>query len=281
MTPYLQLLRFTKPIGTWLLMFPCWWGLALASPGLPDLTALILFAIGAFLMRGAGCVYNDIVDKDIDLQVERTASRPIAAGTLTRTQATLFLIGLLLCALIVLLQFSPFVILLGASSLLLVFTYPWMKRITYWPQLFLGFTFNWGALMGWAVVNESLSLPAFLLYAAGICWTLGYDTIYAHQDIEDDLRVGVKSSAIALQKNTKPFLWIIYGIMLILLMISGYLLTLSWPFYVGLATAGVMLCWQVMTLDVSDGKNCWKRFTSNAEVGLVIFASIVMGVISP
>lgn len=279
MTAYLQLIRFSKPIGVWLLMFPCWWGLALASSDLPSVKYMLLFSVGAFLMRGAGCTYNDIVDRKIDTEVERTSQRPVASGKVSLFQAYIFLISLLLLAFLVLLQFSLLVVALGASSLLLVAAYPWMKRITYWPQLFLGFTFNWGAILGWAAVRDSVQWPALLLYMAGICWTLGYDTIYAHQDKEDDLRIGVKSSALALGKRTKPFLGIVYGAMVVLIGLAGYFINLAWPFYIGLLTAAFMLLWQILTLQVNIPANCWKRFSANGEVGLVVFASIVMGVV--
>lgn len=230
-------------------------------------------------MRGAGCTYNDIVDRKIDAEVERTSQRPVASGKISVPQAYIFLLTLLLLAFLVLLQFPLLVVSLGAASLLLVAGYPWMKRITYWPQLFLGFTFNWGAILGWAAVRDSVQLPVLLLYMAGICWTLGYDTIYAHQDKEDDLRIGVKSSALALEGRTKPFLGMVYGVMVALIGLAGYLVGLAWPFYIGLLTAAFMLLWQVLTLQMNVPTNCWKRFSANGEVGLVVFASIVMGVV--
>ena len=192
---YLKLARLDRPIGTWLLLWPCLWSIALASPAntaTPPYDLLLLFALGAMVMRGAGCTYNDIVDRDFDAKVTRTALRPIPAGDVTIRQAWLFLGLQLLIGLVILLQFNLVTVGLGLASVLLVVTYPFMKRITYWPQAWLGLTFNWGALMGWTAVTGSLGWPAVALYAAGFCWTLGYDTIYAHQDKEDDALIGVK-----------------------------------------------------------------------------------------
>ena len=192
--PYLRLIRIDRPIGTWLLLFPCWWSLSLAAASegrLPDWRLALLFAAGAFIMRGAGCTFNDLADRDIDAKVARTAGRPIPSGQVSPRQAGLFLALQLLAGLLILLQLNGFTIWLGLASLALVFSYPFMKRITYWPQAWLGLTFNWGALMGWAAVTGGLGPAALLLYAAGIAWTLGYDTIYAHQDKEDDALIGV------------------------------------------------------------------------------------------
>ena len=198
--PYLRLMRADRPIGTWLLLWPCWWSAALAwkaaGTRIPDLWLLLLFAIGATVMRGAGCVYNDIADRDFDAQVARTRSRPIPSGQVSITQAAIFMVALCLIGLAVLLQFNRFAIILGMASLGIVALYPFMKRITYWPQTVLGLAFSWGALMGWAEVFGRLDAPALLLYAASIAWTVGYDTIYAHQDKEDDALVGLKSTAL-------------------------------------------------------------------------------------
>ncbi len=198
--PYLRLARMDRPIGTWLLLFPCWWSLALAEVSrlqpYPNVWYLALFAVGALAMRGAGCAYNDYVDRDYDAQVARTASRPIPSGQVRPRQALLFAVALALVGFVVLIQFNTFTIWLGISSLGLVALYPFMKRITYWPQLVLGLAFNWGALMGWAAVKGSLSAAPLLLYAGSVLWTIGYDTIYAHQDKEDDLMLGLKSTAL-------------------------------------------------------------------------------------
>ena len=198
--PYLRLARFDRPIGAWLLLFPTWWSQALAEVSIgqpfPNLWYLLLFWLGAFIMRGAGCTYNDIVDRDYDARVARTAARPIPSGQVSVTQAYVFLAVLCAAGLLVLIQFNAFTIALGASSLLLIAVYPFAKRFTYWPQLVLGLTFKWGALVGWAAVTGSLSWAAFALYAGSVLWTIGYDTIYAHQDKEDDALVGLKSTAL-------------------------------------------------------------------------------------
>jgi len=194
--PYLRLARLDRPIGTWLLLLPCWWATAMAAPGWPDPWFLGLFAVGALVMRGAGCTVNDIADREFDKKVARTAGRPIASGQVSVAQALAFLALQLGIGLAVLLQFNGYTVILGVSSLALVAIYPFAKRVTYWPQFVLGLTFNWGALVGWAAVTGGLEAPAVLLYAAGILWTMGYDTIYAHQDKEDDVLIGVKSTAL-------------------------------------------------------------------------------------
>ena len=241
--PYARLMRADRPIGTWLLLFPCWWGLALASPGLPPASYLLLFAVGAFVMRGAGCTYNDIVDRDFDGRVARTADRPIPSGAVTLRGAIAFLLAQLLAGLAILLAFDATTIALGVASLVLVFTYPLMKRVTWWPQFFLGLTFNWGVLMGWTAVTGAPGAPALLLYAGGIAWTLGYDTIYAHQDKEDDALVGVKSSARRLGDRTRPALFASYAAAALLFGAAGHAAGLSWPFWVALAAAGAQMAW--------------------------------------
>ncbi len=276
--PYLRLARFDRPIGTWLLLLPCWWGLALASAAAgrwPDPGLMLLFAIGALVMRGAGCTYNDILDRDFDAKVARTATRPIPAGEVTLRQAFLFIAGLLLVGLAVLLRLEPFAALVAVASLLLVAAYPVMKRITYWPQAWLGLTFNWGALVGWAAVTGGLAWPAVLLYAGGIAWTLGYDTIYAHQDKEDDVLIGVKSTALLFGAATRPWLIGFYGAALLLLLAAGLTAGLGWPFLLGLAAATAQLAWQVATLDADDPDNCLRRFKSNRIMGLLLLAGIV------
>ncbi|MEM9289780.1 MAG: 4-hydroxybenzoate octaprenyltransferase [Pseudomonadota bacterium] len=197
--PYMLLARLDRPIGTWLLLLPCWWGAALGAmaegEALPSLWHLTLFAIGALVMRSAGCAFNDIVDKDLDAHVARTRSRPVASGQLSRSQALALSVGLSLIGLVILLQFNTFTLWLGIASVGLVAAYPFMKRITFWPQAWLGLAFNYGALVGYSAATGELAVPALLLYGAGIAWTLGYDTIYACQDVEDDALVGVKSTA--------------------------------------------------------------------------------------
>lgn len=275
--PYARLMRADRPIGTWLLLFPCWWGLALASPGLPPASFLLLFAAGAFVMRGAGCTYNDIVDRDFDGRVARTADRPIPSGAVTLRGAVAFLLAQLLAGLAILLAFDATTIALGVASLVLVFTYPLMKRVTWWPQFFLGLTFNWGVLMGWTAVAGALGMPALLLYAGGIAWTLGYDTIYAHQDKEDDALVGVKSSARRLGDRTRPALLAFYAAAAALFGAAGHAAGLSWPFWVALAAASAQMAWQAWRVDTDQPADCLAKFRSNRLVGWVLLAGIVAG----
>ncbi len=273
--PYLRLARVDRPIGTWLLLFPCWWGLGLAAAATgtwPNWLYVLLFAIGALVMRGAGCTYNDLVDRDFDAKVARTATRPIPSGEVTPRQAAIFMALQMLIGLAVLLQFNRFSILLGVASLALVFTYPFMKRITYWPQAWLGLTFNWGALMGWAVLEGSLALPAFLLYAAGIAWTLGYDTIYAHQDKEDDALIGVKSTALKFGAASKPWIAAFYAVTVALLVAAGLAAGLGLPYLLACGAVALQLAWQVRTLDIDDPQNCIDRFRSNRWTGWLLFA---------
>lgn len=276
--PYLRLMRLDRPIGTWLLLFPCWWSIAMAAPdGGLDLRLMILFALGAVVMRGAGCTFNDIVDRDYDGRVERTAHRPIPAGEVSSTQAALFMILLLFLGLLILLQLGTLAIGLGAASLLLVFTYPFMKRVTYWPQAWLGLTFNWGAILGWAAATGGLSAAPLTLYAAGIFWTLGYDTIYAHQDKQDDAVIGLKSSALRLGRATPGWMIGFYALALAGIAAAGALAGLHWVFYPLLALAGMQLFWQIRTLDIDHPDNCLHRFRSNRWFGWLVLAAIVAG----
>jgi 4-hydroxybenzoate polyprenyltransferase len=275
--PYLRLARVDRPIGTWLLLLPCWWSIALASPSWPDPWLMALFAIGALVMRGAGCTLNDIVDRNFDGNVARTATRPIPSGAVTVRQAFAFMVLLSLIGLAVLLQFNAVAVAVGVVSLLLVAVYPFMKRVTYWPQAVLGLTFNWGALLGWAAVRGDLSMPALVLYGAGILWTLGYDTIYAHQDKEDDALIGVKSTALLLGETTRSWLYGFYGVAVALLGVSGYLAQLSWPFFIFLGLAAAQVGWQAATVDLENPKDCLAKFRSNREFGFLIFAGIVAG----
>jgi 4-hydroxybenzoate polyprenyltransferase len=226
-------------------------------------------------MRGAGCTYNDLVDRDIDARVARTASRPIPSGEVSPRQAVIFIAVLLVLGLLVLVQMNPFAIALGAGSLALIAVYPFLKRFTYWPQAWLGLTFNWGALLGWAAVTGGLALPPLLLYAAGIAWTLGYDTIYAHQDKEDDALVGVKSTALRLAGATKPWLAAFYGLTVLLLAAVGLAAGMAWPFYAGIAAVAVHFAWQIASLDIDDPGNCLVRFKANRYVGWLLLAGIV------
>ncbi len=273
--PYLRLARLDRPIGTWLLLFPGWWGVALATRGWPDWQLILLFGIGALVMRGAGCTLNDIADRDFDARVARTRTRPIASGAISIKQAIAFMALELAIGAAVLLSFNRMAILLGVLVLALIATYPFMKRITYWPQFFLGLNFNWGALLGWAAVRGDLKWPAALLYAGGICWTLGYDTIYAHQDKDDDALIGVKSSALALGSRTRPFLFIFYIGAVALWAASGALAANAWPFWLGLALAAVQLLWQAATVDTEDGADCLAKFRSNRLVGWALLLGIV------
>lgn len=272
--PYLRLMRADRPIGVWLLLLPCWWGLALAnaggSGGLISLWHAVLFAAGAYVMRGAGCTYNDIVDQDIDAKVERTALRPIPAGAVTVKQAWALLVGLCLIGLVVLLQFNRFAILTGLAALLLVAAYPFMKRITYWPQAWLGLTFNWGALVGFAAASGTLRTEAFAIYAAGFFWTLSYDTIYAHMDKDDDILIGVKSAALKLGERTKPWIGVFVIMTLLLFSLAGALVGAGPAFYLGLVPAAAHFAWQWLKLDIDDGHKCLTLFKSNRNAGLLL-----------
>ena len=277
--PYLRLARFDRPIGTWLLLLPGWWALALAPPngGWPDPWLFVLFGVGAILMRGGGCVINDLFDRDFDARVARTADRPIASGAISIPRALLFLAILFGISLLILLQFNLFAVAVGVASLLLVVPYPLMKRITWWPQAWLGLTFNWGALLGWAALRGDIAAPALILYAAGFFWTLGYDTIYAHQDKEDDALVGIKSTARLFGDRSRPWIGAFFAVCLALLALTGGVVGLSWPFYGGLAMAAVHAIWQTASADFDDPKNCLFRFKANRDFGLIVLAAIVAG----
>lgn len=277
--PYARLARLDRPIGTWLLLFPCWWSIAMAAqPGhWPDLWLMILFGIGALIMRGAGCTINDIIDRDIDAKVARTATRPLASGRLSLTQAFTFLGAQLAVGLVILLQLSPTAIWLGVASLVLVALYPFMKRITWWPQAFLGLTFNWGALMGWAAVRDEIAWPAILLYVAGFFWTLSYDTIYAHQDKDDDMLIGVKSTALKLGRDTKAWLRGFDAAMLVMLVAAGAQAGMSWIYYLAVLGVALHLTWQLAEVDLDDPKDCLAKFRSNRFIGWILLAGIVLG----
>lgn len=278
--PYALLARLDKPIGTWLLAWPCAWSITMAAPQgeFPDLKMLALFGCGSVLLRGAGCTVNDLLDRDIDRKVERTMLRPVASGILTPFQGLSFLGLQLLLGLGILLQLNVFSQILGASSLLLVFSYPLMKRLTFWPQAFLGLTFNWGVLLGWAAVKGSLD-PAIVipLYSAGFFWTLVYDTIYAHQDKEDDLKVGVKSTALRFGSSTKNWITGFTIACVGSLSLSGYNAELAWPYYPFLMTASGQLWWQIQTVDLSNRADCNKKFVSNKWFGALVFSGILFG----
>ena len=275
--PYARLARLDRPIGTWLLLFPAWWGIALASDGWPEPGLLLLFALGAVVMRGAGCTLNDIADREYDGKVARTRLRPLPSGRVTVPQAVFFMLAQLAIGAAVLFSLNRISVLLGIAVLGLIATYPFVKRITWWPQLFLGLNFNWGALIGWTAVTGRLAWPSLLLYLGGICWTLGYDTIYAHQDKEDDARIGVKSSALALGARTRPFLFTFYMAAAMLWATSGASAGLGPPFWAALAVAAAQLCWQAARVDTDDPADCLAKFRSNRIVGWLLFAGIIAG----
>ena len=284
--PYAQLARWDRPIGWWLLLWPCWWSAALAPFGhagaslpawvlLPDPFHLLLFMIGAIAMRGAGCTYNDLVDHEIDEKVARTRSRPLPAGQVSRMQAKFFLVAQALAGFVVLIQFNGFAIALGIASLAIVAVYPFAKRFTDWPQFFLGLAFSWGALMGWAVIHGQVAWPALLLYAGSVLWTIGYDTIYAHQDKEDDALVGVRSTARLFGQRTKPALVMLYGGMLALFAVAFASAGVTLPAYAGLIVAGLHMANQIRVLDIDDADQCLALFKSNTVVGWLVFAGLV------
>ena len=276
--PYARLSRLDRPIGTWLLLFPCWWSILLARPALGEaLWLFALFGLGALVMRGAGCTYNDLVDREFDAAVARTADRPIPSGQVSVRAAVLWLVAQLFVGLVILLQLNLFSIGLGVLSLLLVFTYPLMKRITWWPQFFLGLAFNWGALMGYAAVKGGLDEAPLLLYLAGIFWTLGYDTIYAHQDKEDDALIGVKSSALRLGTKTVPALYFFYGATIAVLAMVGSVAGLGMAFTVALVVAAAQLVWQIREGRIDDPADCLVKFKSNRIVGWLVLVGIGFG----
>ena len=276
--PYAVLARLDRPIGIWLLFLPGLWGILLARPApAAGLRLALLFALGAAVMRSAGCVVNDMWDRDLDRQVRRTAARPLASGALRMRQAAGFLALLLLLGLLVLLQLDPAAQLLGVLSLVLVALYPLAKRVTWWPQAVLGVTFGWGASMGYAAATGRLDPAAVALHAAALAWILGYDTIYAHQDREDDALIGVRSTARRLAGRTRPFLAACYGATLVLLGLAGWLAGLSGWFAAGLLVPAGLLGWQVATLDIDDPDGCLRRFQRNREAGLAVAAAIALG----
>ncbi|MFC3727294.1 4-hydroxybenzoate octaprenyltransferase [Neoaquamicrobium sediminum] len=286
--PYAQLARWDRPIGWWLLMWPCWWSAAMAAaahaqPGdsiasvLPSPWHLFLFLAGAVAMRGAGCTYNDIVDTDIDEQVARTRSRPLPSGKVSRAQAWAFLIAQSLVGLVVLLQFNGFAILVGIASLATVAIYPFMKRFTNWPQLFLGLAFSWGALMGWAAHFGSLELAPLLLYFGSILWVIGYDTLYAHQDKEDDALVGVRSTARLFGDKTKQWLVALYGGALLFFVVAFANAAVPMPALAGLVAAAAHMARQIRVLDIDNPDQCLALFKSNSVVGWLIFLGLMGG----
>jgi 4-hydroxybenzoate polyprenyltransferase len=259
---------------------PCWWSAALAAGVSGHIRSLpltiVLFFIGAFVMRGAGCTWNDITDRDLDAKVERTRSRPIPAGQVSVTQALTFLVAQALIGLVVLLQFNRFAIFTGIASLLIVAIYPFMKRITWWPQVVLGLAFSWGALMGFAAEFARIDLVAVVLYAGSIAWVIGYDTIYAHQDAEDDALIGIKSTALLFGEKTKPALAAFYGLAVVLIAVALWLAAVRWPAWIGLAAFATHLAWQIRRLQIGNSALCLKLFKSNRDAGLLLFAGLLV-----
>jgi 4-hydroxybenzoate polyprenyltransferase len=276
--PYALLMRLDRPIGSWLLFLPGLWAFAMVAPDWRQgLWLTALFGLGAVLMRGAGCVVNDLWDRDLDRQVERTAGRPLASGALRARHALVFLALVLAAALLILLQLNRTAQWLGVASLLPVVLYPLAKRVTDWPQAVLGVIFSWAAPMGYAAVMGGLDAAAFALWAAGFFWILGYDTIYAHQDREDDALVGIRSSALRLGDKTRPFLILCYALTMALLALAGWLAGLAPLYLLGLALPGAMLARQVIQLDIADPALCLRLFKANRDVGLAIAAAFLLG----
>ena len=277
--PYLRLARLDRPIGSWLLLMPCWWSVGLAGmhqDRFPSVWNIVLFFVGAFAMRGAGCTWNDLVDRDLDQKVERTRSRPIPSKQVTVAQATLFMLAQALVGLLVLIQFNRFTVITGFASLLVVVVYPFMKRITYWPQIFLGLAFSWGALMGWPATFGRLDWPPLILYLGSICWVIGYDTIYAHQDREDDLLVGIKSTALLFGERTPTMLASFYVAAVVLISVSGLVAGGGLIFTLGLIAFAAHLAWQVTRLDIDDPAHCLVLFKSNRDAGLILFGAMLL-----
>ena len=283
--PYAQLMRLDRPIGWWLLLLPCWWGLLLAQisggGGLPNLWFAFLFILGAIVMRGAGCTLNDIIDRKFDALVARTRSRPIPSGRVSVKQAIVFLVGQSLLGLAILLQFNRYTIVLGCASLLIVAIYPFMKRITHWPQLVLGLAFNWGALVGWSAVQGSLSWPPLIIYLGGIFWTLAYDTIYAHQDKEDDVLIGVKSTALQFGESTRGWLIGFFILALLSIDLALWLVGASFIAHMGVALAGLHAAWQVSRFETNNSALCLHLFKSNRMFGLVIASFLFVDCLIP
>ena len=293
--PYAQLARWDRPIGWWLLLWPCWWSLVLAinvrtlqgaPSSLPylDLAAgMFFFWLGAVMMRGAGCSYNDFVDAGIDAKVARTASRPIPSGRVTKGQTIIFMAFQALVGLVCLLglcligraNFNEFAFFLAIASLAVVAAYPFAKRVTDWPQLVLGLAFSWGALMGWAVIFANLTIVPLLIYVGSICWVIGYDTIYAHQDKEDDALIGVRSTARLFGEKTKTALIVLYSATLVLFATALLLAGAGWASFAGLILGSAHMVWQVSNLNIDDPDNCLKLFKSNSHFGWIVFAGLL------
>ena len=279
--PLAYIMRLDRPIGTWLLLLPALWSLVLSYKTHENeielntlFVYIILFSIGAIIMRGAGCIINDLWDKDLDMQVERTSLRPLASGVISVKQTFLFLAGLLFLGLIILLHMNTLTIILGVLSLVFIITYPLMKRITWWPQAFLGLTFNFGVLMGWTAVTGNLSPSAMLLYIGGFFWTLGYDTIYAHQDITDDSMIGIKSTARLFKDKSKIFVGLFYALAFLLFMSAILTATQSiQPLYL-CACSGILLAYQIYTWNLNEQESALAMFKANKDFGLLLLLGI-------
>jgi 4-hydroxybenzoate polyprenyltransferase len=278
--PYLRLARLDRPIGAWLLLLPCWWSAALAAVAAHRVTAnlanMAVFFVAAFVMRGAGCTWNDIADRELDGRVERTRLRPIPSGQVSVRAALVFLAVQLAVGLTAVLSFNLFTIELAISSLAIVVVYPFMKRITYWPQIVLGLAFSWGALLGWAAAFGRLDLPPLLLYAGSVAWVVGYDTIYAHQDRDSDAQVGIKSTALLFRERTKPMLALFYGLATALIGAAGFMAGARIPFALGLAGFAAHLARQIVRLDVADPAGCLAVFKSGRNAGLILLAGMLL-----
>lgn len=278
--PYLRLARADRPAGFFLLAFPCFWSVALAGRSIeeayPDPRLLILFAVGALVMRAAGCTYNDLIDRDLDAQVARTSGRPLPSGQVSAKSAVLFMVALSLVGFVVLLSFNTFTIWLGLGVLPIVALYPFVKRFSSWPQAVLGLAFNWGALLGWASVLGRLDWPAVVLYIGAVAWTIGYDTIYAHQDREEDGVLGLKSTALRFGRATRHWLAALYALAWLAIAAAGIMAHAGTAFLLGMLAAGAHLAWQVTTLDIDDPENCLERFRSNRDFGALVLAAILI-----
>lgn len=274
--PYMKLARLDRPTGWWLLLWPALWALALASAGELNPGLVLLFSLGAIVMRGAGCTFNDIVDRDYDAKVERTKDRPLPSGTVKVNHAFMFLGVQVAIGFALVMMLNSLTVFLALVSLSLVAVYPYMKRWTFWPQAFLGLTFNWGALLGWAAVAESLGLPVFFLYAAGFFWTLGYDTIYGHQDKKDDALLGLKSTALKFGDHTVYWISGFYGAFITCALLAGLLSGLGVIFLGALGLMAGQLLWQIQTLDIHNPEDCARKFKSNRWVGFILFAGIFL-----
>jgi 4-hydroxybenzoate polyprenyltransferase len=280
LAPFLRLARADRPIGFFLLALPCFWSVALAGRSIgeayPYPWLLVLFAAGALVMRAAGCTYNDLVDRDLDAQVARTRGRPLPSGQITPRAAFIFMLVLCLIGLVVLLSFNSTTIWLGLGVIPIVALYPFVKRFSHWPQVVLGLAFNWGALLGWPAVLGRLDWPAVVLYAGAVAWTIGYDTIYAHQDREEDDLIGLKSTALKFGRATKAWLALLYAIAWLAIVAAGIMAHAGTAFLLVMMAAAAQLAWQIATLDIDDPENCLERFRSNRDFGAIVLAAILI-----